>query len=168
MVDLSRLSDAELLSGCREATPLFKTASERTEAYLTELKRRFCIARSLCTNIREPFFFGYTSWNKFVVGELSLSLTTVRRMTPSIKLQDHTFDWRLSEFGEGCYKKHEYIGEGLLKSVASKFDDVQWGGWAPWRPTMDSQTKAGYRPVEDRYKVTLFLTAEQVRGLNAQ
>ena len=165
MVDLSRLSDVELLAECKGSTPLFKTASERTEAYLTELKRRFCIARGRSVNVSEPFFFGYTSWNKFVIGELSLSLTTVRRMTPTIKLQDHSFDWRPEEFGGDCYRRHEMVGKELLKSVSSKFSDIHWGGWAPWRPTMDSQTKAGAMPVEDRYKVTLYLTAEQMRGL---
>lgn len=165
MVDLSRLSDVELLAGCKDSTPMFKTASERTEAYLTELKRRFCIARSRCPDVREPFFLGYTSWNRFVIGELALSLTTVRRLTPSIKLQDHSVDWRLGVFGNDCHRRHEALGKTLLTTVSSKFSDVQWGGWAPWRPTMDSQTKAGAMPVEDRYKVTLFLTAEQIRRL---
>ena len=165
MADLSRLSELELLAGCKESTPIFKNASARTEAYLTELKRRFCIARSRSANVSEPFFFGYTSWNKFVVGELSLSLTTVRRMTPAIKLQNHSFDWRLEQFGEDCYKRHERIGKELLASVSSKFFDIQWGGWTPWRPTMDSPTKAGGVPVEDRYKITLFLPYEQMRGL---
>lgn len=168
MVDLSRLSDVELLAGCKDSTPMFKTASERTEAYLTELKRRFCIARGRCQNVREPFFFGYTSWNRFVIGELTLSLTTVRRLTPSIKLQDHSVDWRLAVFGNDCHQRHEGLGKTLLTIVSSKFSDVQWGGWAPWRPTMDSQIKAGAVPVEDRYKVTVFLTASQLRRLNVQ
>jgi hypothetical protein len=165
MKDLSLLSDEEVLAECKDSTPFFKTAEEKTEAYLTELKRRFCIARSRCADVRGPFFLGYSSWNKFVVGELALSLTTVRRLTPTIKLQDHSFDWRLEAFGENCYRRHELVEKDLLKSVASKFSDIQWGGWAPWRPTMDSQIKVGDVPVEDRYKVTLFLTAAQVRGL---
>jgi hypothetical protein len=160
MVNLSRLSDEEVLAGCKDSAPLFKTAEEKTEAYLTELKRRFCVARE-----RKALFLGYSSWNKFVVGELAFSLTTVRRLTPTIKLQDHSYDWRPDAFGKDCYKRNEAIGKGLLESVASKFPEYQWGGWAPWHPTMDSDVKAGYKPVEDRYKVTLFLSASQIRSI---
>jgi len=160
MVDLSRLSDKEVLAKCIESTPLFKSVEEKTEAYLTELKRRFGVARS-----RKELFLGYSSWNKFVVGELAFSLTTVRRLTPTIKLQDHTYDWRPDAFGKDCYKRHEAIGKDLLKGISSKFPEYQWGGWAPWHPTMDSDIKAGYTPIEDRYRVTLFLTAKQIEEL---
>lgn len=161
MIDLSHLSDKEVLAKCVESTPFFKSAEEKTEAYLTELKRRFGVARS-----RKELFLGYSSWNKFVIGELAFSLTTVRRLTPTIKLQDHTYDWRPDAFGDECYKRHEIIGKRLLKTIASIFSEYQWGGWVPWHPTMDSDVKAGYTPVEDRYKVTLFLTAEQIGRLS--
>ena len=161
MVDLSHLSDKEVLAECVESAPFFKSAEEKTAAYLTELKRRFGVARA-----RKELFLGYSSWNRFVEVELAFSLTTVRKLTPTIKLQDHTHDWRLDAFGDDCYKRHEEIGKKLLKTISSIFFDYQWGGWAAWHPTMDSDVKAGYAPVEDRYKVTLFLTASQMERLS--
>ena len=166
MTNLSELSNEALLAAYRAAVPSFLDSSGGVGAYLTELKFRFMTARN-----RKELFCGYSSWNKFVLTELKpLDLTRVRLLTPAIKLQNHKFktDWRLPEFGNGCYAKHDKIGRTLLQTVASKFKDFAWGGWSPWRPCYDSDVKAGYVPVEDRYKVTLFLTAEQIRGLNVQ
>lgn len=73
-------------------------------------------------------------------------------------------DWR-AEFGADCEQRHETIGERLINVIAAKCSDWAWGGWAPWRPKMDSELKAGYKPIEDRYRVTLWLTAEQFEQL---
>lgn len=74
-------------------------------------------------------------------------------------------NWRVKEFGEGCEQRHEKISEKLLQILDSKASEYSFCGWSPWRPTMDSHVKNGYKPREDRYRVTLYLTAEQFEQL---
>jgi hypothetical protein len=84
---------------------------------------------------------------------------------PKKEVEDVSDDWKVREFGKGCFTRHEKKGKALLSVIASKFSDYSWGGWSPWRPTMDSDTKAGYVPVENRYRVTLYLSDKEITGL---
>jgi hypothetical protein len=115
---------------------------------------------------------GYTSFNKLCNEKLRFSHQRVRQLTPNVKLQNHSHakDWHCSCFGADCKDRQAKIAEGLLKTLARIAGGVSyiWGGWAPWRPVYDSDIKKEYKPVEDRYRVTLFLSKKQLETLTWQ
>jgi hypothetical protein len=134
---------------------------------LRELKLRFLEARR-----NKKSFEGYTSFNRFCEEKLNIAHQTVRRLIPDVKIQHHPSneDWRKDVFGANAVSRHETIGKKLLDIILRKIPcgeqppHYRWGGWAPWKPQSDAD-KRDYKPIEDRYRFTLFLSAEDIENL---
>jgi hypothetical protein len=156
--DVELMGDEELLSVVAGTRSLFTESYTNLVPALREIKLRFLQARK-----EGKSYLGYTSFNKLCDEKLVISHRTIRKLVSDVKLQKHpeNVPWYVKEFGENAVEKHSRICTELLEMLHKKFKDFNFHGWEPWRPTSDSDRKK-WPPVENRYKVTLFLAKEQI------
>ena len=158
---IETLKDEELLAIVINNRSVFKESYTNIVPALREIKLRFMEARQ-----QGKSYLGYTSFNKLCDEKLVVSHQSIRKLVSDVKLQKHPINipWYVKVFGKNSEKRHARICSKLLDRLHKKFKDFEFGGWAPWKPISDSD-KEKWNPVEDRYKVTLFLTKEQMEKL---
>jgi hypothetical protein len=160
-MDVTLLSDDELVAVVKNSGCVFKEAYVNIVPVLREIKLRFLEARR-----EHKSYLGYSSFNRLCDEKLVVSHQAIRRLVSDVKLQKHPVNvpWYVRIFGADVEARHEEECKKILDLLYDAFRDFNFGGWAPWKPKTGSDKKV-WNPIEDRYKVTLFLSKGEIEAM---
>jgi hypothetical protein len=174
-IDASALSTEALVATVESLFGDYDTAFNKLRDFapeILELHNRFKKAPRGNAGIA-----GCRTWKQFCEKKLNRQESTIRMMFKHWRDEKvlnpvpNKKDWRKQLFGDDCEERHKIIGDELLSDhVIQAFYSLppgcySWHGWAPWKPVGDTQ-KSEYKPVEDRYRFSLYLSASEIKQLS--